>query len=68
MDAPTPELLTINDFVTRYRVSRTALYRLLVSHALKAKKVGRRTMIARADAENWLAALPAAITAPSKDL
>ena len=55
-----PELLTIADFVTRFRVSRTATYRLLASRELTAKKVGRRTMIARADAERWLTSLPAA--------
>lgn len=60
-----PELLTIQDFVACFRVSRTATYRLLASGALKARKVGRRTMIARADAEAWLRALPAAGRAPT---
>lgn len=55
-----PELLTIADFVARFRVSRTATYRLLASRELTAKKVGRRTMIPRADAERWLTNLPAA--------
>ena len=58
----TPELLTIQDFVTRFRVSRSATYRLFASGDLTAKKVGRRTMIARADAERWLASLPDANT------
>ena len=62
----TPELLTVADFVQRFRVSRTALYRLLSAGDIKARKVGRRTMIARADAENWLASLPAAKTASPK--
>lgn len=53
-----PELLTIQDFVERFRVSRTTTYRLLALGKLQARKVGRRTMIARADAETWLEALP----------
>jgi excisionase family DNA binding protein len=56
-----PELLTVADFVARYRVSRTATYRLFTSGALRAKKVGRRTMIARSDADRWVSSLPPAI-------
>lgn len=66
MQTELPELLTVADFVARFRVSRTALYRLLGDGALKARKVGRRTMIARAEAERWLASLPAANTAAAK--
>ncbi len=60
MQTDPPELLTVNDFVTRFRVSRTATYRLFASGELKAKKVGRRTMISRSDAERWLESLPSA--------
>jgi len=62
MDNERLELLTVADFVARYRVSRTATYRLFSSGALPTKKVGRRTMIARADADQWLSGLPLAIS------
>jgi len=55
-----PELLTVQDFLKRYSISRTTFYRLLNAGELKAVRVRRRTMIARADAESWLASLPAA--------
>lgn len=60
MQTDLPELFTVSDFVARFRVSRTATYRLFASGDLQARKVGRRTMITRADAERWLASLPAA--------
>jgi excisionase family DNA binding protein len=52
------QLLTIKDFVSQYRISRSATYRLLASGELKAVKVGRRTMIERQCAARWLANLP----------
>jgi len=55
-----PELLTIQDFIDQFRVSRSSIYRLLAAGGLKARKVGRRTMIVRVDAENWVASLPTA--------
>lgn len=58
MDPQSLELMTVADFVAKFRVSRTALYRLLAQGDVTALKVGRRTLIARAEAERWLATLP----------
>jgi excisionase family DNA binding protein len=61
----TPELFTITDFVNHFRVSRSSLYRLIASGDIQARKVGRRTMIARVDAERWIDSLPGTRTASS---
>lgn len=60
MQSEVPELYTIAQFVRCFGVSRTALYRLLTSGELNARKIGRRTVITRYDAERWVNALPPA--------
>jgi excisionase family DNA binding protein len=57
-DIPT-ELLTIDEFVRRYSVSRATVYRMAASGALPMIKLGRSTRIRRRDAEEWAASLPA---------
>ena len=59
-ESTSPRALTIADFVQRYGVSRATTYNLLKSGALRAVKVGRRTLIRTSDAEAWLNALPEA--------
>ena len=39
-------------------VGRSFIYEEINSGLLKVKKAGRRTLILRADATNWLASLP----------
>ncbi len=51
------ELLTIGDFISRYSISRTQLYREVNLHRLRITKRGCRSMISRADAEAWLSLL-----------
>jgi len=51
-----PRLLTIPDFVSIYRISRTAVYREIAADRLQITKVGKRTYIATDDAETWLKA------------
>ena len=51
------ELLTVSDFVDRYSISRTQLYREVTMQRLRLTKRGHRSMITRADAEAWLANL-----------
>jgi excisionase family DNA binding protein len=50
-------LLSIREFSARYSVGRSTVYRLIGSGALQAVKIGKRTMIRRADAEAWVASL-----------
>jgi hypothetical protein len=51
--------MSVNDFCRRYRIGRTKAYEEINAGRLKAKKSGRRTIIAEDDAEEWLSLLPA---------
>ena len=50
-------LLTIKDFCTEYKLSRSHVYGLLKSGNLRAMKIGRLTRISRAEADAWAAKL-----------
>jgi hypothetical protein len=52
------EAFDIASFCQRFRTNRTAIYRELDSGRLTAKKIGRRTIITKADALRWLESLP----------
>jgi excisionase family DNA binding protein len=51
--------MTVSDFCQRYRIGRTKTYEEINTGRLKARKAGRRTIIAEEDAEEWLSNLPA---------
>ena len=51
------QLETLPEFCGRHSISRTAAYREIGEGRLRVTKVGRRTLIARADAEAWLESL-----------
>ena len=51
--------MTIPDFCQSYRIGRTKTYEEINAGRLKARKAGRRTIIAEDDAEEWLSDLPA---------
>jgi excisionase family DNA binding protein len=53
-----PRGMTIRDFCNLYSVGKTHVYREIATGRLKAKKSGRRTLIAAHDAEMWLSSLP----------
>ena len=53
-----PELMTVGDFLARYSIGRTTLYREVAAGRLKLRKLGSATRIARADAEKWAGSLP----------
>lgn len=55
-----PELLTVADFLARYSIGKTSLYREIArpDSLLKLRKFGTATRIARCDAEAWAAGLP----------
>lgn len=52
------ELLTINDFMEKYAISRTQVYRLVNQGKIPLLKMGSASRIRRVDAENWAASLP----------
>ena len=51
------ELFTVPEFITRFSISRTSLYREINAKRLRLLKRGRRSLIARADAEAWIETL-----------
>jgi excisionase family DNA binding protein len=50
--------LSPDAFCREYNLGTTKLYELLKDGELKARKCGRRTLIAREEAERWFASLP----------
>jgi excisionase family DNA binding protein len=50
---------SIPEFAAAHGLGRSTVYRLLRSGDLKARKIGKRTVIAAADAESWLRRLDA---------
>nr|WP_166180892.1 helix-turn-helix domain-containing protein [Altererythrobacter segetis] len=50
---------TLPEAVRFSGLSRTAIYELLKSQAITARKAGRRTLIPFAELEEYLASLPA---------
>jgi excisionase family DNA binding protein len=50
--------MSINEFCRRYNVGRTLAYDEINARRLRARKVGKRTIITDDDAEEWLKNLP----------
>ena len=50
--------LTLKDFCDAYRVCRETAYQQIRARRLRAVKLGRKTLILRADAEVWAASCP----------
>lgn len=48
------QLYTIAEFLILYAISRTSLYREVSAGRLRLTKRGRRSLIARQDADAWL--------------
>jgi hypothetical protein len=55
-----PAAMTIDQFCRSYCVGKTKAYSEIKAGKLKIRKLGSKTLVARADAEAWLAALPIA--------
>ena len=51
--------MAVTEFCLEFGISRTAAYREIQVGRLKIKKCGRRTLVSREDAEEWLRSLPA---------
>ena len=52
------ELLTIPEFCNEARIGRTFAYRLLSENKIKACKLGKKTLIPRAEMHRWIDSLP----------
>jgi excisionase family DNA binding protein len=55
----TREAFGVREFCARYGICRQTFYNEVKRGRIKVKKLGRKTLILRADAENWAASLPA---------
>jgi len=53
----TKELITIAEFISKFSISRTSLYREVLEGRLRLLKRGRRSLIERSDAEQWVQSL-----------
>lgn len=51
---------SVEDFCDLYGIGRTQAYEEVKAGRLKAKKVGRRTIITPEAGQEWLASLPSA--------
>lgn len=51
------EVYRVSEFCQHYKISRTSLYKEVNENRLRLVKRGRRTLIARHEAERWFAAL-----------
>lgn len=49
---------TLNEFLAWARIGRTKAYQEIEAERLKVRKLGRKTLILRKDAEAWLENLP----------
>lgn len=49
---------TIADFCRSYGIGRTKTYAEIAAGRLLARKVGKRTLILKSDADRWLTTLP----------
>ena len=49
---------TVEDFLERYAISRTAFYRIVGQGKLRLHKIGRSSRVARSEAQAWAESLP----------
>jgi len=49
---------TVKQFCDKYQIGRTRFYEEVEGGRLPIRKLGRKTLVIREDAENWLRSLP----------
>lgn len=54
----TPRALTVKEFCQQYGIGQTQFYEEVKEGRLPVRKVGRKSLITRDDAETWLQSLP----------
>ena len=52
---------TVKEFLAWSRISRTKFYEEVSAGHIPLRKLGKRSLILRSDAENWLNKLPTAV-------
>lgn len=52
------EMLTVAEFLARYKISRTEFYRQVNAGRIPIRKLGYATRVTRDDAEAWANSLP----------
>ena len=55
----TREAFAVREFCARYGICRQTFYNELKRGRINARKVGKKTVILRSDAEKWASSLPA---------
>lgn len=58
MDTATKEAFAVREFCARYGICRQTFYDEVKRGRLRALKLGKKTLILKADAEAWAASLP----------
>jgi hypothetical protein len=58
-NSPPKELLSVENFLTLFSISRNTFYSQVRLKKLKIKKIGIRTYVTRADANAWMNELQA---------
>jgi excisionase family DNA binding protein len=59
MDATNREAFAVREFCSLYGICRDTFYSEVKRGRLRALKLGKKTIVLRADAESWAASLPA---------
>jgi excisionase family DNA binding protein len=59
MSDNTKQAFAVNEFCARYGIARDTFYQEVRRGRLRALKLGKKTLILRADAEAWAESLPA---------
>lgn len=59
MDSTVREAFAVREFCARYGICRQTFYDEIRRGRLRALKLGKKTVVLRADAEAWAASLPA---------
>jgi excisionase family DNA binding protein len=54
-------VLTLEETCEIARIGRSTLYRSLRSGALRARKIGKKTVVLREDLQAWLQSLPTSV-------
>jgi len=58
-----PRVYSVKDFLREFSISRAKFYEEIKRGKIRARKIGRKTVVAREDAEAWLSASPVLDTA-----
>jgi excisionase family DNA binding protein len=58
-DLSSREAFAVNEFCARYGICRETFYSEVRRGRLRALKLGKKTLVLRADADAWVATMPA---------